>query len=419
MGLEDLDHAPPPCCDNPAEPTIGDNWTLRTYNTPAAQAAQPCGKAGKEWAGGCGDWTKTNPWRKPGSAPVIDPCGVAGGCSPLAGPKDFPYGGGEYPPFATRGQLGSQLPKLLHKTVWVAGSTAEVGWGQFANHGGGYSYRLCPAASELTEECMQRTPLDFVGDTQWFQFGADGMDTANRTEVPASQVSVGTVPAGSQWRRNPVPACATDPYGTGGGTGPQNPCATPLFPPAMPGVFGFGLGGTPKQDISSTVGIVDRVHVPKVPPGDYVLVFRWDCEQTSQVWQSCGDVTITDAGEPTKPFRRMDGCDWCCGDAVCSNCSKCLSNKTGDCAYCWDTVKHAANSGGVPDWETGRLGNFTDIMLKMKFSCLGHEDKDGGPGWSGLHIGNLTALAALRDLAMVKGVSPGCTKCWRDGGCAN
>ena len=40
------------------------------------------------------------------------------------------------------------------------GKTADVGWSMDANHGGGYSYRLCKInngeRSELTEECFQR-----------------------------------------------------------------------------------------------------------------------------------------------------------------------------------------------------------------------------------------------------------------------
>ena len=35
------------------------------------------------------------------------------------------------------GQHGSKLSKLLnHSTVWIAGETAEVAWGVYANHGG-------------------------------------------------------------------------------------------------------------------------------------------------------------------------------------------------------------------------------------------------------------------------------------------
>merc|ERR1712000_215457 len=39
--------------------------------------------------------------------------------------------------------------------------------------------------------------------------------------------------------------------------------------------------------------IVDLVKVPDVPPGDYVFSFRWDCEQTPQIWSQCADVRIT------------------------------------------------------------------------------------------------------------------------------
>ena len=35
----------------------------------------------------------------------------------------------------------------------------KVGWGILANHGGGYSYRLCRVGEQLTEECFQKTPL--------------------------------------------------------------------------------------------------------------------------------------------------------------------------------------------------------------------------------------------------------------------
>ena len=37
--------------------------------------------------------------------------------------------------------------------------------------------------------------------------------------------------------------------------------------------------------------IVDRVRVPEVS-GEFVLRWRWDCEQTPQVWSHCADVTI-------------------------------------------------------------------------------------------------------------------------------
>ena len=52
-------------CGSGAKPTIN-NPLHRTFNREAA-------------AGTDDDWTKFNPWRAPGSAPVFDPCGMAGG----------------------------------------------------------------------------------------------------------------------------------------------------------------------------------------------------------------------------------------------------------------------------------------------------------------------------------------------------
>ena len=40
---------------------------------------------------------------------------------------------------------GSTLKPMPSGTVWVAGDDVEVAWVQKAWHGGGYSYRLCPA----------------------------------------------------------------------------------------------------------------------------------------------------------------------------------------------------------------------------------------------------------------------------------
>merc|ERR1712199_132418 len=106
-----------------------------------------------------------HPWRYPGSAPIIDPCGLAGGWyTPGA---DF--AGGWAPPGVSQGQAGSFAPwntSLSLKTRWVAGSTAEVAWGITANHGGGYQYRLCRLKNktanitgQVSEECFQQTPL--------------------------------------------------------------------------------------------------------------------------------------------------------------------------------------------------------------------------------------------------------------------
>ena len=39
--------------------------------------------------------------------------------------------------------------------------------------------------------------------------------------------------------------------------------------------------------------VTDKLKVPaELPKGDYVLSWRWDCEQTPQVWNGCADVTV-------------------------------------------------------------------------------------------------------------------------------
>lgn len=64
---------------------------------------------------------------------------------------------------STMGDMGSALPASPLRPRWVAGSQVEVAWGPRYNHGGGYQYRLCKADDPmgLTEECFQKTPLEF------------------------------------------------------------------------------------------------------------------------------------------------------------------------------------------------------------------------------------------------------------------
>jgi hypothetical protein len=46
--------------------------------------------------------------------------------------------------------------------------------------------------------------------------------------------------------------------------------------------------------------LLDTVEVPSdVPLGSYVLSWRWDCEQSAQVWQNCADVDVTDDARDT------------------------------------------------------------------------------------------------------------------------
>ena len=52
--------------------------------------------------------------------------------------------------------------------------------------------------------------------------------------------------------------------------------------------------GTTRNRKLTQWSVVDLVRVPaELPPGDYVLSFRMDCEQTPQIWSYCSDVRIS------------------------------------------------------------------------------------------------------------------------------
>lgn len=254
------------------------------------------------------DWSRTNPWRAPGTTPVLGSgCGVAGG-----GP--VPYANGGTPPEGIeQGADGLILPKQT-PTVWQRGTVQEVGNSVSANHAGGYSWRLCKADGDVNEECFQRNVLNFIGNNHFLVF-IDG----NWTEIPRAMVDQGTHPAGSQWARWPIPSCLDcNPAEVCGPILEPEPglnyksawnqqvncngeCAgsrsskrsgscpgATQFPAPMEGMSGFGKS-------IFRFSVVDQVMVPAdLEPGEYLLSWRWDCEQSDQVFQNCADIVITD-----------------------------------------------------------------------------------------------------------------------------
>merc|ERR1712217_630801 len=138
----------------------------------------------------------------------------------------------------------------------------------------------------------------------------------NRTAFPATRVSTGTYPKGSEWSKNPIAPCWGD---VGGASDPFDiplisrcdktqfppiladvvPARPPYFP--LPGLYGYGIGSI-GQALSYDFfyerfrfHIFDRVRIPSdLTPGEYVLSWRWDVEQTPQVWANCADVTIVE-----------------------------------------------------------------------------------------------------------------------------
>lgn len=193
------------------------------------------------------------------------------------------------------------------------------------------SYRLCKnVPGKVTEQCFQQTPLKFAEeDVQWLQH-----INGTKYQIPMTKFTHPTT--GSEWARIPFPTCSGGPGGAGGGPahgftdgakGPDGiyfcPHGTeypePLLNGERVGLIGFGYcnntnptmeredataatakrsGGSSSSsctgDAYHSYSIVDRVVIPKdLEPGDYFISWRWDCEQTHQIWQNCADLRIT------------------------------------------------------------------------------------------------------------------------------
>jgi len=264
----------------PIEPTLGGGeaaheYELRTMNIDNLSTM--------------GDWTRPNPWRAPGSAglalPTFEPCGVNSGGSlhgglPPTTSHDVPTGG-----------PGTALPDLGSTATWAAGSTVNATWALYANHGGGYSYRVCKKGADKsapTEACFQQMPLDFVGGETTVVY-TDGSKAP--FIIPAVQTNVGTHPQGSMWRKNPVPMCNCD-IGIGCGNGARamfqnynlthfhkgqtsNICPTGVQYETM-WDEGMGASGEGADFGYFNYFFVDRLKVPAdLAAGEYTLSWRW------------------------------------------------------------------------------------------------------------------------------------------------
>ena len=88
-------------------------------------------------------------------------------------------------------------------------TVVDAAWAITANHGGGYSYRLCKRHSknnkDLTETCFQQNPLSFVGDKHTVigcsAYNATACTKPTSIEIPRMTTTNGTWPAGSEWAR--------------------------------------------------------------------------------------------------------------------------------------------------------------------------------------------------------------------------
>jgi len=187
-----------------------------------------------------------NPWRNPGSVPVVSPCGNNLYHSELDG-FDLP-------------------PNPIH-TTWVAGTKVTVASSVYVNHGGGWSYRLCPKSQDLTEACFQSHALKYAESDAIARF-TDGREVS----IPMRRTPDGL------WSRNPIPPAKLG-HDTSKGV---------EFP--MPS----GMGVV--DPMSWEFSVVEEVVLPSdLVPGEYLLSWRWDCEKSSQVWFTCADITVDSA----------------------------------------------------------------------------------------------------------------------------
>ena len=119
-------------------------------------------------------------------------------------------------------------------------------------------------------------------------------------------------PVGYPWALNPIPRINFDSTSSGQPPGGKKGCSYPAkgaecieFPPPCKGDTGWRrVNGTTVSptDVegrcsgdATTVTIVDRLIIPaELPAGNYVLGWRWDSEETAQVWSSCSDVLVVE-----------------------------------------------------------------------------------------------------------------------------
>jgi hypothetical protein len=96
------------------------------------------------------------------------------------------------------------------------------------------------------------------------------------------------MPAGSTWARNPLPRVDSA-LSPGSWDAFPAPCYDPN-PPKDGGYGGLCSGWYGPDNLE----VVDSVRIPPhLAAGKYVLQWRWDCEESAQIWMQCADVTIT------------------------------------------------------------------------------------------------------------------------------
>jgi len=250
------------------------------------------------------------------------------------------------------GDKGSEVLPEQEPTLWQAGDTAWVGWGLSAQHAGGYSYRLCPKDSDITEECFQSNVLTFASENSTIHFNDGSQDDKKimtRTYV---------APDGAQWRTNPVPACikSASQYPIHGSPTPDCPIGTVFQAGFDEFTQGFLVPGGKNR-----WSVMDEINVPN-KPGSYLLSWRWDCESADQVWTSCADIEIRDGPVPTPapvPTPPEGTCpDFTPGVDSCSTQGCMTRDESGNCRECCEGCWFIYNAKGNICTEGKKSGVF-------------------------------------------------------------
>lgn len=244
-------------------------WYTTLTNCPGHQTTRDCS-------------TNNCPFDCPGEADFIASCGVQrfsetdNTCGLSSSDNPWNKTIGQHIWCDGRRYLGAR-----GQTTWEAGSVVEVAWTIVANHQGASGFRLCPRHSVgrdtgndgPTEKCFQANHLKYATKETCIQCPAN--NTVARKCFAANDR---TGKNGNIYRESIAHTCTGGHQQTDFCNGKMDyPCFT----------------HSPAQSLHEQgFSLVDKVIVPDLPEGDYVLSWRWDCQRTPQVWMNCADIRV-------------------------------------------------------------------------------------------------------------------------------
>ncbi|KAJ8598473.1 hypothetical protein CTAYLR_010104 [Chrysophaeum taylorii] len=150
--------------------------------------------------------------------------------------------------------------------TYARGETYEFTWCVNADHGGVVSYRLCDDAS-IIEKLFASTPMSAAEQEE---AEACFQDTVLRCDdVPGNDCSIGVF-------CDPSWGCASDPGKYFHCLGPEGHCVEAGAEECRDGLL-----------------VKNMILIPETfPPGPTVMTWRWDSQETPEVYSNCADILI-------------------------------------------------------------------------------------------------------------------------------